>query len=87
VVCITPISPHTFTLRPVVVPANKTISLQLASTKTNMHIKQANIIADGNYAGTINYDEKFDINIYDKEVKIIVPEDSNYFDVLRNKLL
>ena len=83
VYCITPISPHTFTLRPLIIPTNKTTKIKLTTNSKN----NASIIADGNYAGQMLHSEELEIGIYTKEAQFIVPLGSNYFDVLRNKLL
>jgi NAD+ kinase len=83
VYCITPIAPHTLSLRPLIVPANKNISIQISPNNTD---EQASIIADGNYIGEIEYDEIIRISVYDRKAHFIVPNDSNYFDILRQKL-
>ncbi len=86
VYCITPISPHTLTLRPLVIPTSKTIKIQL-STSTNNKEDTASIIADGNYVEKITFANELEITTYNTEANFIVPLDSNYFDVLRSKLL
>ena len=83
VYCLTPISPHTLTLRPLIIPTNKQIRIELPQNNYN----NASIIADGNYMNKISLFDKLIIDIYSKEAKFIVPLESNYFDVLRNKLL
>ena len=83
VYCITPISPHTLTLRPLVIPTNKNIKIKLATNSND----NASVIADGNYVGKISLSDELEIVIHNKEAKFIVPLSSNYFDVLRNKLL
>ncbi|MCL2039550.1 MAG: NAD(+)/NADH kinase [Bacteroidetes bacterium] len=84
VYCITPISPHTLTLRPLVIPTTKTIKIQLSNTNKD---ETASIIADGTYIEKITCDNELEITTYNKEANFIVPLDSNYFDVLRRKLL
>ena len=83
VYCITPISPHTLTLRPLIIPTNKNIKIKLAPNCND----NASVIADGNYVGKIDFSDELEIAVYNKEANFIVPLDSNYFDVLRNKLL
>ena len=83
VYCITPISPHTLTLRPLVIPTSKPIRIKLASNSNGA----ASVIADGYNIGEFSIYDKLEIVVYDREAKFIVPLESNYFDTLRNKLL
>jgi len=83
VYCMTPISPHTLTLRPLVIPVNKNIIIKLAANSND----NANVIADGIDIGKIRIADNLEITMYDKEAKFIVPLESNYFSVLRKKLL
>ncbi|MDR0926637.1 MAG: NAD(+)/NADH kinase [Ignavibacteria bacterium] len=79
VVCITPIAPHSLNLRPLVIPSSKALSFITTAP--------ANLIADGFNAATIVDDTPMTIEVANKQVHIIIPQNSNYYDVLREKLL
>ena len=83
VCCLTPISPHTLTLRPLIIPVSKIITIKLSYNS----IDNASVIADGNNICEITISDELEIIMYNKEAKFIVPLESNYFTVLRNKLL
>ncbi len=82
VICITPISPHSMTLRPLVLPDSIEVKI-----KVNSHTGIANLAADGQ----TNYDLANGVEIIIKKsklrVKMIKPLNSSYYDLLRNKLL
>jgi len=82
VFCITPISPHTMTLRPLVVPDSIEISFTISDTEGN-----AVLIADGFQEHTLALNDKIVIKKSDKVIKLIKPKGSSYFDLLREKLL
>ena len=79
VFCVTPIAPHSLNLRPLVLSNDKEITLQLFSD-------EANISADGLLINILNFGETIKFSLFDKKIKIVVPQDSNYFEVLRRKL-
>jgi len=83
VILITPISPHTLTHRPVVLPDG-------AQIKVKAHAKHRDgksiiVSIDGQqnfpYRGKV-----LNVSIHDKFLKSIVPKDYSYFEVLRKKL-
>lgn len=82
VLCITPISPHTLTLRPLVIPDNNVVSFVVDSPSG-----EARLVADGQHYITVENGQKITIKTSDLRVKFIKPQDSSYYDVLRNKLL
>ncbi|MGI6369931.1 MAG: hypothetical protein GX372_06435 [Ignavibacteria bacterium] len=82
VFCITPISPHALTLRPLVVPAENSISIRVFSP-TN----EAIMTADGQSLRVVKSGEMLDFYQSTKHVKIVVPTDSTYFDIIRKKML
>jgi NAD+ kinase len=82
VLCITPISPHSLTLRPLVIPNDKEIMFQVFSPSGN-----ANLVVDGSIVSSITSDDTINISLSEKKIKLIVPLESNYFNVIRKKLL
>jgi NAD+ kinase len=82
VFCITPIAPHSLTIRPLVIPNNKIISLQIISQNS-----EASVVVDGFHISQLANDDTIYFELYDKKIKLIVPTERSFFDVLRNKLL
>lgn len=82
VICLTPISPHTLTIRPLVIPDSNEISFQLLESGDG-----AILVADGFTIANINSDNKISIKVSDLKVKLIKPKQSSFYDVLRNKFL
>ncbi|MCX6154541.1 MAG: NAD(+)/NADH kinase [Candidatus Kapabacteria bacterium] len=82
VICLTPISPHSLTLRPLVVPDSNDVRLDLLSAENG-----ANLVADGQIVVKMKKNESVTIRQSSSEVKLIKPVDSTYYDLLRAKLL
>lgn len=82
VLCITPISPHSLTLRPLVVPDSVEIKLIIDSPTG-----EVNLVSDGQTQLTLKSNDEVIIRKSEYEIKLIKPIDSSYFDLLRNKLL
>ncbi len=82
VICLTPISPHTLTLRPLVIPDSNELRLKLHSSTG-----RAAVVADGQVEKTLKNGELIIIKKSDSKIKLIKPMDSSYFSVLRRKLL
>jgi len=82
VICLTPVAPHTLTLRPLVLPDSSVISLSIES-----HSGEAGVVADGIIERRLKNGEKIIIRKAAAKVKMIKPIDSSYFDLLRKKLL
>lgn len=82
VVCLTPISPHSLTLRPLVVSDSSELVLTVFS-----QTGASNIVADGEKCGELQNGEQIVINRSEERVKLIKPTANSYYDVLREKLL
>lgn len=82
VLCITPISPHSLTLRPLVIPDRIEVRIKVKSSD-----RHAILVADGKVKRTLQQGEEILIQLSDSKVKLIKPRNSSYYDVLRNKLL
>lgn len=80
--CLTPISPHTLTIRPLVIPDSNEIELVLSSG-----MSEANLVADGFVEHILSDSDKVIFKISEHIVKLIKPKDSSFFDLLREKML
>lgn len=82
VFCLTPISPHSLTLRPLVVPDTAEICLEPA-----MDTGDVQLIADGQEVRTIKGSEQITIRRSTQEVKLIRQVERSYYELLKAKLL
>ncbi len=82
VICLTPISPHSLTYRPLVIPESNDLDLSVKSPTG-----EANFVADGRITVPIQNDETIHIKKSDYVVKLVKPTNSTYYDLLRKKLL
>jgi NAD+ kinase len=82
VLCITPISPHTLTIRPLVIRDDSDIRFELIGDNAS-----AQIVADGRIIGQINKSDSITIKKSEYIVKLVKRADSTYYDMLREKLL
>lgn len=80
--CITPIAPHTLTLRPLIINDTSEIRMHLLSDAT-----QGQVVADGMILGTVTSGQPITIRKSPHLVKLIKRIDSTYYDLLRQKLL
>lgn len=79
---ITPISPHTLTVRPLIISDSSEVTFTLLS-----NVAEANIVADGTVIGTLQHLDAIKIKKSEFVVKLIKRSDTTYFDLLRTKLL
>jgi len=77
---VTPISPHSLTQRPLVLPADFKISFK------NTHKKDLMIIIDGHDTYNLKYKDTINIKIASSKAQLIHRVQRNYFEVLSNKL-
>lgn len=82
VICITPIAPHTLTLRPLIVNDSNEIRFELLGDQAVAHV-----VADGQILGTARKGEQVVIRKSEHHVKLVKRADSTYYDLLRDKLL
>ncbi len=78
-----PICPHSLNDRPMVIPSNSEILIEPILNTGEI----AEIALDGDSNYEIKQGETIIINTIRKPIKLIHPEDYDYFDVLRSKLL
>ncbi|MCX6148071.1 MAG: NAD(+)/NADH kinase [Candidatus Kapabacteria bacterium] len=82
VLCLTPISPHTLTLRPLVLPDTIELTL-IVNSSTGM----VNFVCDGQVEYTIADGTSITIKKSESRIKLIKPLGSSYYDLLKAKLL
>jgi NAD+ kinase len=80
--CITPIAPHTLTLRPLIINDNSIVRLELMNDQA-----VGRLVGDGVVLGTIRHDDHVIIRKGAHSIKLIKRVDSTYYDLLREKLL
>ncbi|MDH3635863.1 MAG: NAD(+) kinase [Gammaproteobacteria bacterium] len=78
---IVPICPHTLSNRPIVLPADQSIEVRLGQDSL-----QAKVSYDGHSTTIVNQDNRVLITRYPKPLRLLHPEDYDYFQVLRGKL-
>jgi len=82
VFCLTPVSPHTLTLRPLII--NDTSDVRCVVLRESSDVA---IVADGQHAGVLLQGEAIVFRKSSHVVKLIKKSSSTYFDLLREKLL
>jgi NAD+ kinase len=82
VICLTPISPHSLTLRPLVLPDIIEIKI-----KVHSHIGISSLAADGQRSYELANDTAIVIKKSKERIKMIKPLTNSYYDLLRAKLL
>ena len=82
VVVVVPICPHTLTVRPIVIPANQTISVRVLQRQDT----KAEVVIDGNSIGTIGPDDELTIQQAAHRTHLIHPPDYDFYSILRSKL-
>jgi NAD+ kinase len=80
--CLTPISPHSLNLRPLVIPDTSEICLEIIPNDG-----LATLIADGTETVEIKPGEKIVITKSDRVMKLLKRENRSYYDLLKKKLL
>ena len=82
VLCLTPISPHSLNLRPVVIPDTNEIRCIVHSPTG-----EANFVVDGQIVKVLQDNSEVIIKRSDSIIKLIKPLGSSYYDLLRKKFL
>jgi len=81
-IVVTPISPHTLTLRPIVMPDDSKLELTFPDNQTG----DIALAVDGQVQETLDVDAVVNITKAEYKTKMITFSDSNYFDVLSKKM-
>ncbi len=82
VLCLTPISPHSLNLRPVVIPDTNEIRCKIFSPTG-----EANFVVDGQIVKIMPVNSEIIIKRSESYIKLIKPLGSSYYDLLRKKFL
>jgi NAD+ kinase len=82
VFCLTPISPHSLNLRPLVIPDTSEVKLIVYSPFGDI-----SLVADGISEAILKNNDEIIFKRSKAFIKLIKPLNSSYFDLLRNKLL
>jgi len=82
VITLSPISPHSLSMRPLVLPSNETISVRISS----LH-KEILVNCDGQRVFTFTPPLEVRINKSERPFKLVRTSLTSYFETLRNKLL
>ncbi|MEI8134104.1 MAG: NAD(+)/NADH kinase [bacterium] len=83
VIIITPIAPHSLTVRPVIIPEGYEISLRI----TNEAETPTLIVADGQQEIIVTSPALVRLSGHSKKLKLLRRKTNSYFDLLRTKLL
>lgn len=81
VITISPIAPHTLTMRPLVLPADKKICVTLKSQHTSVQVN-----CDGQRVSYYEPPVKIEIARSNNPFQLIHTNKTSYFEILRNKL-
>jgi len=82
VITLSPISPHTLTMRPLVLPSNEKIYITAESMHTKLQVN-----CDGQRVMEFAPPLDLVISTSEKPLKLVHMDSANYFDILRTKLL
>ncbi len=82
VISMVPISPHTLSNRPITLPANSQIAVEILNKTKNL----AHVSADGLIGYNLTGDETVHVRRSNKSVKLVHTDSYNYFAMLRVKL-
>jgi len=80
-IIITPICPHSLTFRPLVVPDNAAISVQLLTPHMDTYVT-----IDGQTALPFNFEDVLSLKIHPKQLTMLVDPEWNYYKLLYDKL-
>lgn len=80
--CLTPVSPHTLTLRPLIVQDTSDIRLEIPADGSEAHL-----VADGTIIADLRPGDSATVRKSDHLIKLIKRAESTYYDLLREKLL
>lgn len=80
-IIITPLSPHVLSARPLIIPSDEIITLQLTKTSEN-----AIVTIDGQEQRPLNPNDKVTITKADFSIRLIAPHNKSYYEILRTKM-
>jgi NAD+ kinase len=80
-ILVTPLCPHTMSIRPMVLEADECIKVQVLS-----HRSEIMVTVDGQEGTQIEDGQHVEVVKSDKVTRLVVPEDYDFFNLLREKL-
>ena len=80
-IAVSPISPHTLTLRPIIFPANSVLMIKAEFTKGKLRVS-----IDGKIVGALKHPQKISIKRAAHKMKLIKFGDKSFYSILRKKL-
>ncbi len=80
-VIVTPLCPHALAARPIVLPGNGVIEIELTGKA-----EQAFVTVDGQQRWEFLIKERLMVKPVDFQVRLVVPRGKSYFEILRSKL-
>ncbi len=81
-IVLTPISPHTLSDRPIIIPTHHVTEIRLNTDRT----PSAEVSCDGTVTGRIEAGECVRVSVAEERVALIHPPGYDYFQILRSKL-
>lgn len=81
VITLSPIAPHTLTMRPLVISSNQKVTIIVKSPHQKIQLS-----CDGQRVHTYNSPSTIHLFKSDKAIRLIHSSKTNYFEILRNKL-
>ena len=81
VLCLTPVAPHSLNIRPIVVPDNAVVELEVESRSHNF------LVAVDGRSETLDEQARIRISKASHKVKIVKRESENFFSTLREKMM
>lgn len=83
VMLITPIAPHMLTNRPLIIPGESSVEVQVGNTSEQEAVY---ITVDGQVGEEVHHGDRLRVRRSDRVVDLIVSPHRDYFEVLRSKL-
>lgn len=77
---ITPIAPHNLTSRTIVLDTKKPVTISLKNGE------QGIVYIDGDIKKEINKNESIKVSYSNKDLKLVIPKNRDYYNILRDKL-
>lgn len=80
-IAVSPISPHTLTLRPIIFPADNVLTIKTGAIKDKLRVS-----VDGRIVGGLESGQKLGIRRASHKIKLIKFGDKSFYSILRRKL-
>jgi NAD+ kinase len=80
-IVIAPLCSHSLNIRPIVLEAGQTVRVKIISRRSKV-----NVTVDGQVGHELNEGQHVEIQKSDHSTKLVVPEDYDFFSLLREKL-